>query len=147
MYICIISVYVFAFVSTLDIFDPNQVAKGVLHLQAALGLPQTGVEGEQERRLIKEGKCVNSSNQEPGVSPEFRVAFPESPSVEIFKTSEDNSVNFEEVPPRKPDVTLPGKSGNGRSFCKEGRLVRKCSKKTNQCSWFCRKKKNARQWS
>ena len=146
MYICI-SVYVFAFVSTIDIFDPNQVAKGVLHLQAALGLPQTGVEGEQERRMIKEGKCVNSSNQEPGVSPEFRVTFPESPSVEIFKTSEDNSVNFEEVPPRKPDVTFPGKSGNGRSFCKEGRLMRKCSKKTNQCSWFCRKKKNARQWS
>merc|ERR1712130_345144 len=36
------------YLSTHDIYTLDQVAKGLRNLQASLGLPQTGVEGEQE---------------------------------------------------------------------------------------------------
>merc|ERR1711974_167915 len=136
--------------STHDIYTNEQVAKGLRHLQAALGLPETGVEGEEERRLVKRGKCVNNTpNKEPVMSPQLGITFPGSSSVEIFKKTEDNSVNFEGVATRKPNVILPSSlAGNGRAGCQEGRLVRKCGKQTNQpCSWFCRNKKRTRQWS
>ena len=114
-------------------------------------MPETGVEGDEEREQVKRGKCVNNSpKKEPVVSPQVGVIFPGSSSVEIFKKTEDNSVNFEGVPTRKPDVTLPSKVGIGnvRAACQRGRLVRKCSEKKNQpCSWFCRNKKKTRQWS
>merc|ERR550517_140182 len=124
-----------------------QVAKGLRHLQAALGLPETGLEGEQERRVVKRGKCVNenSPKKEPVVSTEFGVTFPAASSVEIFETAKGNSVNFEEAPPRKSSVILPSKTERA---CHQGVWVKRCSRKTNQpCSWFCRKKKNIIQWS
>merc|ERR1711874_135158 len=65
--------------STYDIYTNEQVAKGLRHLQAALGLPETGVEGEEERRLVKRGKCVNNSpNKEPVMSPQLGITFPGS---------------------------------------------------------------------
>ena len=126
------------------------MSKGLRHLQAALSVPETGVEGDEERELIKRGKCVddNSLQKEPVVSPQVGVIFPGSSSVEIFKKTEENSVNFEGVPTRNPDVMLPGSVGNVRAACQRGRLVRKCSSKKNQpCSWFCKNKKKTRQWS
>merc|ERR1712051_758658 len=47
------------YLSTHDIYTLDQVAKGLRNLQAGLGLPQTGVEGEEERRA--KGKCINNS--------------------------------------------------------------------------------------
>merc|ERR1712183_484470 len=124
---------------------------GLRHLQAALGVPETGVEGEEEREQVKRGKCVsdNSPNKEPVVSPQVGVIFPGgSSSVEIFKKTEDNRVNFGGVSTRKPDVILPRKVSNVKAACQRGRLVRKCSEKKNQpCSWFCRNKTKTRQWS
>ena len=124
-----------------------QVAKGLRHLQAALGLPETGLEGEQERRVVKRGKCVNenSPKKEPVVSTEFGVTFPAASSVEIFETAKGNSVNFEEAPSRLSGVILPSKT---ERTCHQGVWVQRCSGKTNQpCSWFCRKKKKIIQWS
>ena len=128
------------------------MSKGLRHLQAALGVPETGVEGEEEREHVKRGKCVsdNSPKKEPVVSPQVGVIFPgeHSSSVEIFKKTEDNSVNFGGVPARKPDVILPSKVSNVRAACQRGRLVRICSEKKNQpCSWLCRNTKKTRQWS
>merc|ERR1711971_85326 len=124
-----------------------QVAKGLRHLQAALGLPETGLEGEQERRLVKRGMCVddNSPMKEPLLSSESGVTFPKASSVEIFETDKANSVNFEEAPARKLGAILP--SRNERA-CHQGVWVKRCRQKTNQpCSWFCRKKKKTIQWS
>ena len=58
----------------------NQVAKGLRNLQAGLGLPQTGVEGEEERRVIKKGKCINNSPKSIKIAPPKKV----NPSVEVF---------------------------------------------------------------
>ena len=68
------------------------MSKGLRHLQAALSVPETGVEGDEERELIKRGKCVddNSLQKEPVVSPQVGVIFPGSSSVEIFKKTEEN---------------------------------------------------------
>jgi len=133
--------------STHDVYTNDQVAKGLRHLQAALGLPETGLEGEQERRLVKRGMCVddNSPMKEPLLSSESGVTFPKASSVEIFETDKANSVNFEEAPARKLGVILP--SRNERA-CHQGVWVKRCRQKTNQpCSWFCRKKKKTIQWS
>jgi len=124
-----------------------QVAKGLRHLQAALGLPETGLEGEQERQVVKRGKCVNdnSPKKEHVVSSQSGVTFPKASSVEIFETDKANSVNFEEAPARKLGVILP--SRNDR-FCHQGVRVKRCRQKTNQpCRWFCKKKKKTVQWS
>ena len=121
------------------------MSKGLRHLQAALGGPETGGEREEEREQVKRGKCVsdNSPKKEPVVSPQVGVIFPGSSSVEIFKKTEDTRVNFGGVPARKPS-----KLSNVRAACQRGRLVRKCSEKKNQpCSWFCRNTKKTRQWS
>ena len=79
------------------------MSKGLRHLQAALGVPETGVEREEEREQVKRGKCVsdNSPKKEPVVSPQVGVIFPGSSSVEIFKKTEDTRVNFGGVPARK----------------------------------------------
>merc|ERR1711974_176525 len=62
--------------STHDIYTNEQVAKGLRHLQAALGLPETGVEGEKAgqagkmcQQLSKQGACHVSStwNHLPGI--------------------------------------------------------------------------------
>jgi len=129
------------FFSTHDVYTNDQVAKGLRHLQAALGLPETGLEGEQERRVVKRGKCVddNSPKREPLLSSESGVTFPKASSVEIFETDKANSVNFEE------GVILPSRN---ERVCHQGVWVKRCSRKTNQpCSWFCRKKKKTIQWS
>merc|ERR1712004_352558 len=74
------------------------VAKGLRHLQAALGLPQTGLEGEQERMLIKKGKCVSpvktSSPKRVQSSNPFVELFspparydPFEPNIEVFAPS------------------------------------------------------------
>ena len=123
------------------------MVKGLRHLQAALGLPETGLEGEQERRVVKRGKCVddNSPKKEPVVSTEFGVTFPEASSIEFFESAKASSVKFEEAPPRKSSVILPSKTERA---CHQGEWVQRCSGKTNQpCSWFYRKKKNIIQWS
>lgn len=135
------------FFSTHDVYTNDQVAKGLRHLQAALGLPETGLEGEQERQVVKRGKCVNdnSPKKEHVVSSQSGVTFPKASSVEIFETDKANSVNFEEAPARKLGVILP--SRNDR-FCHQGVRVKRCRQKTNQpCRWFCKKKKKTVQWS
>ena len=142
--------YLYLFLPPKLIKIHSQVAKGVRHLQAALGLAETGLEGEEERGLVKRGKCVlnKSLNKEPFMSPETGITFPESSLEEIFNKTEDNSVNFEGVATRNPKVILPGRLGNDQASCQHGRLVRRCGKKTNQaCSWFCRNKKRTRQWN
>ena len=124
-----------------------QVAKGLRHLQAALGLPETGLEGEQERRLIKRRTCVNdnSPKKEPLLSSESGVTFPKASSVEIFETARANSVNFEEAPARNSGVILPSRN---ERVCHQGVRVKRCRQKTNQpCRWFCKKKKKTVQWS
>jgi len=68
------------YLSTHDIYTLEQVAKGLRNLQAGLGLPQTGVEGEEERRVIKKGKCINNSPKSIKISPPKIV----NPSVEVF---------------------------------------------------------------
>ena len=129
--------------------SPSQVSKGLRHLQEALRVPTTGVEGERERELVKRGKCVddNFPKMEPVEHPQVGITFPGSSSVEILQNTEDNSVNFEGVPTRR----LPSKGGSVRAAaCRQGRLVRKCSKeeKNQPCRWFCRdKKRKTRQWS
>jgi len=85
-------------ISTYDIYTIEQVAKGLRHLQAALGLPQTGLEGEQERMLIKKGKCISpvktSSPKRVQSSNPFVEVFspparydPLEPSIEVFAPS------------------------------------------------------------
>ena len=72
MCICIcICVYVIVFVSTLDICNPNQVERGVRHLQAALGIEQTGVVGSRGPHVqaIRRGECVSKSHGQPVVFP------------------------------------------------------------------------------
>ena len=72
MHICIcICVYVIVFVSTLDIYNPNQVKRGVRHLQAALGIEQTGVVGSRGPHVqaIRRGECVSKSHGQPVVFP------------------------------------------------------------------------------
>ena len=79
MYICI-SVYVFAFVSTLDIYNPNQVAAGVRHLQEFFGLPQTGVirdQGPEQRKMLAL-KLANPSGDGCVNLSESKVTFPDS---------------------------------------------------------------------
>merc|ERR1712032_1201600 len=72
--------------STHDIYTLDQVAKGLRHLQAGLGLPQTGVEGEQERRVIKKGKCINNSPKSIKIAP-AKIQQTSNPSVEVFAPS------------------------------------------------------------
>ena len=51
--ICIcIRVYVIAFVSTLDIYIPNQVAAGVRHLKEFFGLPHQTCVMSQQRKIL-----------------------------------------------------------------------------------------------
>ena len=59
------------------------MAKGLRNLQAGLGLPQTGVEGEQERRVIKKGKCINNSPKSIKIAPS-KIVQTSNPSVEVF---------------------------------------------------------------
>merc|ERR1712032_192251 len=59
---------------------------GLRHLQAGLGLPQTGVEGEQERRVIKKGKCINNSPKSIKIAP-AKIQQTSNPSVEVFAPS------------------------------------------------------------
>ena len=114
------------------------MAKGLRHLQAALGLPQTGLVGEEERRLVKIGKCVEPLNKSPFVSPKFGITFSNSNSNETLLKSD--RVNFEEA--------KTWQVSSRRRTC-QGDWVKKCSLKTNRpCSWFCTdKKKKARLWS
>merc|ERR1712032_1518621 len=72
--------------STHDIYTLDQVAKGLRHLQAGLGLPQTGVEGEQERGVIKKGKCINNSPKSIKIAP-AKIQQTPNPSVEVFAPS------------------------------------------------------------
>jgi len=71
------------YLSTHDIYTIDQVAKGLRNLQAGLGLPQTGVEGEQERRVIKKGKCINNSPKSIKIAPS-KIVQTSNPSVEVF---------------------------------------------------------------
>merc|ERR1712088_976139 len=64
-------------------YTNEQVAKGLRHLQAALGLPETGVEGEQERRVVKKGKCINNSPKSIKIAP-AKIQQTSNPSVEVF---------------------------------------------------------------
>merc|ERR1712013_100232 len=124
--------------STYDIYTNEQVAKGLRRLQAALGLPLTGVVGEEERRLVKIGKCVEPLNKSPFVSPKFGITFSNSNSNETLLKSD--RVHFEEAKTRQVS--------SRKRIC-QGDWVKKCSLKTNRpCSWFCTdKKKKARLWS
>ena len=63
---------------------PNQVAKGLRNLQAAMGLAQTGVEGEEERRVIKKGKCINNSPKSIKIAPASKPVQTVNPFVEVF---------------------------------------------------------------
>merc|ERR1712109_401355 len=81
--------------STYDIYTNEQVAKGLRHLQAALGLPQTGLMGEEERRLVKIGKCVQPLDKSPFVSSKLGITFSNSNSNETLLKSD--GVNFEEA--------------------------------------------------
>ena len=76
-------VFVFSPVPVFETYTTNQVAKGLRHLQAGLGLPQTGVEGEQERRVIKKGKCINNSPKSIKIAP-AKIQQTSNPSVEVF---------------------------------------------------------------
>jgi len=124
--------------STYDIYTNEQVAKGLRHLQAALGLPQTGLVGEEERRLVEIGKCVEPLNKSPFVSPKSGITFSNSNSNKTLLKSD--RVKFEEAKTRQVS--------SRKRIC-QGDWVKKCSLKTNRpCSWFCTdKKKKARLWS
>merc|ERR1712013_213967 len=131
--------------STHDIYTNEQVANGLRHLQAALGVPQTGIEGEEERRLVKIGKCVQPSNMGSSFPPKSEIIFPNSAPKETSQAAvQRDRVNFVEATKKKSQVISLRKGGN----C-QGDWVKKCSLKTNRpCSWFCRdKKKRARLWS
>ena len=114
------------------------MSKGLRHLQAALGLPQTGLVGEEERRLVKIGKCVEPLNKGPFVSPKSGITLSNSNSNETLLKSD--RVKFEEAKTRQVS--------SRKRICL-GDWVKKCSLKTNRpCSWFCTdKKKKARLWS
>merc|ERR1711931_292085 len=71
------------YLSTHDIYTIDQVAKGLRNLQAGLGLPQTGVEGEEERRVIKKGKCITNSPKSIKIAPS-KIVQTSNPSVEVF---------------------------------------------------------------
>ena len=81
LYSCVCNYYiVITFVSTLDIYNPNQVAKGMRHLQAALGLPQTGVMTSSLAQVIEssKGKCVGCKTiggGDPGASCAFTFIY------------------------------------------------------------------------
>merc|ERR1711953_1329544 len=72
------------YLSTHDIYTLEQVAKGLRNLQAGLGLPQTGVEGEEERRVIKKGKCINNSPKSIKIAPVSKPVQTVNPFVEVF---------------------------------------------------------------
>merc|ERR1712158_37365 len=72
------------YLSTHDIYSVDQVAKGLRNLQAALGLTQTGVEGEEERRVIKKGKCINNSPKSIKIAPASKPVQTVNPFVEVF---------------------------------------------------------------
>ena len=54
------------------------------NLQAAMGLAQTGVEGEEERRVIKKGKCINNSPKSIKIAPASKPVQTVNPFVEVF---------------------------------------------------------------
>merc|ERR1711971_458824 len=72
------------YLSTHDIYSVDQVAKGLRNLQAAMGLAQTGVEGEEERRVIKKGKCINNSPKSIKIAPASKPVQTVNPFVEVF---------------------------------------------------------------
>merc|ERR1712130_1022437 len=83
------------YLSTHDIYTLDQVAKGLRNLQAGLGLPQTGVEGEQERRVIKKGKCINNSPKSIKIAPS-KIVQTSNQSVEVFSPSNRPSAPYVE---------------------------------------------------
>ena len=120
------------------------MANGLRHLQAALGVPQTGIEGEEERRLVKIGKCVKPSNMGSSFPPKSEIIMPNSASKETSQAAvQSDRVNFVKAS-RKTSKVISLRKG----IC-QGDWEKKCSLKTNRpCSWFCTdKKKKARLWS
>ena len=63
------------------------MAKGLRDLQAGLGLPQTGFEGGEERKVIENGKCINNSPKSIKIAPP-KIEQNSNPSVEVYSLPE-----------------------------------------------------------
>ena len=86
-----------------------------------MGLPQTGVEGEEERRVIKKGKCINNSpksvkigspktvqNSNPFVEVFSPPARYDTQSVEVFAPSNRPSAPYVEKKKKKNQAKKKG---------------------------------------
>ena len=108
-----VCMYVIAFVSTLDIYNPNQVAAGVRHLQEFFGLPQTGVirdQGPEQRKML---------------------------ALKLANPSGDGCVNLSES-----KVTFPDSGKSDCKKVWKCFKTKKHYEHANECRWVCEKKDN-----